>query len=159
MYDQRKKETLDIIRGLVTGEYVLTGTDRTLESFGSGKMTAHFRVRTLLGSRTFPYSMFDPSIEKVIFHDPATIVFWEDGTKTVVKCGENDIFDPEKGLAMAIAKKALGNEGNYYNAIKKWLPESASYGCSDTFADIVSTAIDRLGDTAGKFERRLLGYD
>lgn len=48
---------------------------------------------------------------------PATIVFWEDGTKTVVK----DTYDPEKGLAMAIAKKALGNKGNYYNEFRKWL--------------------------------------
>lgn len=61
-------------------------------------------------------------IENVIFNPPATIVFWRDGTKTVVKCGENDIFDPEKGLAMAIAKRALGNQGNYYNKIKEWLP-------------------------------------
>lgn len=61
-------------------------------------------------------------INNVIFNDPATIVFWADGTKTIVKKGENDIFDPEKGLAMAIAKKALGNKGNYYNTIKEWLP-------------------------------------
>lgn len=60
-------------------------------------------------------------IKNVIFNDPATIVFWLDGTKTVVKCGEGDIFDPEKGLAMAIAKKAFGNQGNYYNEIKKWV--------------------------------------
>lgn len=25
-------------------------------------------------------------IKNVIFNDPATIVFWKDGTKTVVKC-------------------------------------------------------------------------
>ena len=62
------------------------------------------------------------TIKNVIFNPPATIVFWADGTKTIVKKGENDIFDPEKGLAMAIAKKALGNKGNYYNAIKEWLP-------------------------------------
>lgn len=159
MYDQRKKETLDIIRGIVTGEYVLTGTDRTLEGFGSGEMTAHFRVRTLLGSRTFPYSMFDPSIKKVIFNDPATIVFWEDGTKTVVKRGENDIFDPEKGIAMAIAKKALGNKGNYYNQIKKWLPESVSCGCSDPFADVVARAIDSVGRIAAAFEDAEFGND
>lgn len=59
-------------------------------------------------------------IKKVIFNDPATIVMWADGTKTVVKCSENDIFDPEKGLAMAITKKALGNQGNYHKVIKKW---------------------------------------
>lgn len=62
-------------------------------------------------------------IKKVIFNDPATIVFWSDGKKTVVKCGERDVYDPEKGLAMAIAKRALGNEGNYYELFKKWLPE------------------------------------
>ena len=61
-------------------------------------------------------------IENVIFNPPATIVFWQDGTKTVVKCSEHDIYDPEKGIAMAIAKRALGNRGNYYNKIKEWLP-------------------------------------
>ena len=65
------------------------------------------------------------NIKKVIFNNPATIVFWSDGSKTVVKA-HNDNYDPEKGLAMAIAKKALGNEGNYYNVFKKWLPNEDS---------------------------------
>ena len=47
-----------------------------------------------------------PKIKNVIFNKPATIVFWEDGTKTVVKAIDEP-FDEEKGLAMAIAKKAL----------------------------------------------------
>ena len=64
-----------------------------------------------------------PRIVDVIHNDPATIVFWGDGTKTVVKCQDGDIYDPEKGLAMAISKKALGNQGNYCNTFKKWLPE------------------------------------
>ena len=59
-------------------------------------------------------------IKKVIFNNPATIVYWADGTKTVVKAQKGDIFDPEKGLTMAFTKKALGNEGSYYNTIKKW---------------------------------------
>ena len=63
----------------------------------------------------------DPfAIKKVIFNDPATIVLWKDGTKTVVKCQEGDTFDPEKGLSMAIAKKAYGNKGSYCDVIKKW---------------------------------------
>lgn len=61
-------------------------------------------------------------IKKVIFNNPATIILWKDGTKTIVKCGEHDIYDPEKGMAMAITKRALGNKGNYYNKIKEWLP-------------------------------------
>ena len=63
------------------------------------------------------------AIKNVIFNEPATIVFWADGTKTVVKCQEGDVFDPEKGLAMAFMKKVLGNKGNYFNEIKKWVPE------------------------------------
>ena len=63
------------------------------------------------------------SIKRVIFNDPATIVLWADGTKTVVKCAKDEKFDPEKGLAMAIAKKALGNEGWYYDIFKTYLPK------------------------------------
>lgn len=72
-------------------------------------------------SGRFPYGWFIPHIKDVIFNDPATIVFWDDGTKTVVKAQGDDIFDPEKGLAMAITKKAFGNQGNYCEKIKPWL--------------------------------------
>lgn len=64
------------------------------------------------------------NIKKVVFNNPATIVFWTDNTKTVVKCGKNEAYDPEKGLAMAICKKYFGNEGNYYNEFRKWLPKT-----------------------------------
>lgn len=60
-------------------------------------------------------------IKKVIFNDPATIIYWEDGTKTVVKAQDGEVFDEEKGFAMAVLKKMLGNEGNYYNEIRKWV--------------------------------------
>ena len=62
-------------------------------------------------------------ITKVIVNNPATIVFWSDGKKTVVKCAGDEAFDEEKGLAMAISKRVLGNQGNYYNEFKKWLPK------------------------------------
>lgn len=44
-------------------------------------------------------------IKRVIFNDPTTTIFWNDGTKTVVKCQEGDTFDPEKGFALAITKR------------------------------------------------------
>ena len=62
-------------------------------------------------------------IKQVIFHDPATIVFWHDGSKTVVKAQNGELYDKEKGLAMCICKKVLGNKGNYNNEMKKWLEE------------------------------------
>ena len=63
------------------------------------------------------------SIKNVIFNPPATIVFWSDNTKTVVKCDqEHESYDPEKGLAMAISKKMLGdNKYEYYNTFLHWL--------------------------------------
>ena len=60
-----------------------------------------------------------PNINRVIFRHPATIVFWADDTKTVVKVQNNEPFDPEKGLAMAIAKKVYGNKGSYFDNISR----------------------------------------
>lgn len=82
-----------------------------------------------------------PEIKNVIFNDPATIVFWEDGTKTVVKCQDGDEFDPEKGLAMAIVKKAYGNKGSYCNKLKKWLPKEEQ---------VDTNPILRLADLSGE---------
>ena len=62
-------------------------------------------------------------IKKVLYKNPATIVYWTDGNKTVVKCQREDAYDPEKGLAMAILKKITGNTGCYYKEFKKWLPK------------------------------------
>ena len=59
-------------------------------------------------------------IKDVIFSDPATVVFWNDNTKTVVKTRGSEKYDKEKGLAMAIIKKITGNTGNYYNIFKEW---------------------------------------
>lgn len=60
-------------------------------------------------------------IKDVIFNPPATIVKWDDGTKTVVKVQNGEDYDPEKGLAMAISKKALGNKREYYHTFLHWL--------------------------------------
>lgn len=68
-----------------------------------------------------PSPVLTVSIKKVIFNDPATIVFWADGTKTVVKCADFDIFDPEKGLAMAICKRVYGEL--FHSVFKEFLPE------------------------------------
>ena len=87
---------------------------------GSKPFELSFTIEPMHIERAKTYIQTD--ITKVIFNDPATIVFWKDGTKTVVKC-ENETYDPEKGFAMAIAKKVLGNKGNYYETFKKWLPD------------------------------------
>lgn len=73
----------------------------------------------------YPYNA-KPSIKRVIFNDPATIVFWSDGEKTIVKCAEDEHYDKEKGLAIAISKKFLGTnetKSNFNDIFKKWCEE------------------------------------
>nr|DAH80848.1 MAG TPA: hypothetical protein [Caudoviricetes sp.] len=63
-------------------------------------------------------------IKKVLYKNPVTIVFWKDGSKTVViSVRRNDNYDPEKDLIMAIVEKLNGNTGCYYKEFKKWLPK------------------------------------
>lgn len=90
-----------------------------------------------------------PKIKDVIFNDPATIVFWADGTKTVVKCQEGDEFDPEKGLTMAIVKKVYGNKGSYCNEIKKWC-EPYYEKQAEIENQKINEALDALAETAKK---------
>lgn len=62
-------------------------------------------------------------VEKVIYNDPATIVLWADGTKTVVKCQRFDVYDPQVGFLMCIAKKAYGNGGKFNDVIREHVQE------------------------------------
>ena len=77
-------------------------------------------------------------INKVIFNDPATIVLWKDGTKTVVKCNPDDIYTKHAGLAMCIAKKALGNTGSYFEVFKEWIVDEDEPKFPK-FADIIAS--------------------
>ena len=85
-----------------------------------------------------------PQIKNVIFNYPATIVFWNDDTKTVVKCDERDQFDPEKGITMAFFKKMHGNIGHYFEEIKKWAKkyEDKENKAFKDFLNYVSNSID-----------------
>ena len=100
-------------------------------------------------------TMIIPSIKNVIFNPPATIVFWNDGTKTVVKCQNDEVFDAEKGLAMAISKKYFGNKGSYCNQIKKWTEkyedeQKANEGCLAKRFKRAQEVMQKLRD-AGNF--------
>ena len=87
-----------------------------------------------------------PEIKNVKFNGPATIVFWADGTKTVVKCQDGDDYSKEVGLAMCIVKKVFGNTSKYNDIFKKWCP---SYE-SETDAD------DYLSEAYKQFRNHIL---
>ena len=50
-----------------------------------------------------------PSVKRIVYNNPATIVFWQDGTKTVVKCMDGEPFDKYAGFCAALVKKAFGS--------------------------------------------------
>lgn len=94
-------------------------------------------------------------IKKVYFKDPVTVVLWEDGSKTIVKRDERDTYDAEKALAMAFAKKALGNKGNYYNVFKKWIPDKHDSNAEQRH---MNNKIVRCEIAEDKFVNRILVY-
>ena len=120
-YIETTADTFPKFEGHVTGPSRVSY--RNLYDIRNDDEVSRNIYRNILNSTYGIGSLRIPEIKNVIFNDPATIVFWEDGTKTVVKCQDGDKFDPEKGLAMAIAKKAYGNKGGYCNKMKKWLPK------------------------------------
>lgn len=68
-----------------------------------------------------------PLPTNVIFNDPATIVYWSDGTKTVVKCQPGDVFSAEAGLTTAMLKKYMGNDNTFNRVINEWLKRTGEY--------------------------------
>lgn len=80
-----------------------------------------------------PYSL---APKKVIFNDPATIVYWPDGSKTVVKCSNGDIYDREKGFTMCVLKRLYGDK--FHAMLKKYIPQEEKD--STTIADEPSNA-------------------
>ena len=86
-------------------------------------MTAHTSLLTLGTSNDWtPVSQSkyklpgalneDIVISRVLFRNPATIVFWNDGTKTITKCAKDDKYSKEAGLAICCLKKAFGKKAN-----------------------------------------------
>lgn len=114
------------------------------------------KLAPAIGAELVSINRCVPKIKDVIFNNPATIVIWEDGEKTVVKCQEGDIYDHEKGLAMAITKRALGNKGNYCEELKKWLPEDYEAVTSVPIGKVhVELKADSIGKTIEEFTEAL----
>jgi len=103
-------------------EYPRKKVDNSIDKLTKAVLNSCYGMKAkaiTIDKNTFEPNKVELGIKKVIFNDPATVVIWGDGNKTVVKCSEYDSYDPEKGLAMAICKKVLG-EKQYKNVFKTW---------------------------------------
>ena len=117
-----KKEKEEMVKSCINCKYYCAVTTRCA---GCNDFCGYPHWESNLPKKTIEIDM-KPLIKDVIFNPPATIVFWTDGTKTIVKAA-NEEYDAEKGLAMAISKKMLGNKYEYYNTFKHWLKRAPGY--------------------------------
>lgn len=125
---------------------------RPLSARGNSKIMASLKgnLNMIYGTKSIL------EIINVIFNNPATIVFWSDGTRTVVKCSENDAFDPEKGLAMAIVKKTYGNNNAFHKIFKTWVKEedyevpTSELTEDNKFVDTMNKVLDRFMDNISR---------
>ena len=124
--EERYEDTINMYLSQITnGSQLYIDTDMEMTDKLIDDIVNTFKEeKTMCMSKSKPASA-NP-IKKVIFNDPATIVFWKNGTKTVVKCQEGAMFDPEKGLAMAISRHYLcdicGLE-RYDGVFKRYIPK------------------------------------
>lgn len=56
--------------------------------------------------------------ERILRHGPATIVFWKDGTKTVVKPAPDEEDSPYNAFASALAIKIFGSNSKVKKVVK-----------------------------------------
>ena len=71
----------------------------------------------------FNYLIGNFYIKSVIYNDPATIVIWSDGTKTVSKTHAGDVYSPEVGLVLCVLKKLTGST-KVHDLIEAWIPHN-----------------------------------
>lgn len=60
-------------------------------------------------------------IKRVIYSNPATIVFFGDGTKTICKAAKGDVYNPAAGLAFCVYKKMIGASA-LVDVFNDWVP-------------------------------------
>lgn len=54
--------------------------------------------------------LYKTYIIKVLYNNPATVVFWSDGTQTRNICPKNTLYNPDAGLAFCVLKKFMGGD-------------------------------------------------
>lgn len=70
------------------------------------------------------------TIKKIMYKPPATIIFWNDGTKTVAVCEKGDTYNRELGFALCVLKKKYGNK-KVHDMLDKYVHSVSTYSKND----------------------------
>lgn len=98
-------------------------------------------------------ALYRKKIARVIFNEPATIVFWDNATKTVSKCYDEE-YDKKKGLLMCIAKA----HGCTHSHIKAVLKCRGLKGSQDAELCLLYDIADRNGYYASDIDNIVEKY-
>ena len=102
-------------------------------------------------SSKFTVSIGIPKVEKVIFNYPATIIIFEDGSKSVVKCTNSDTWDPEKGFYAAFLKRVIGRT-ELHSLYKTFVfPEELKEAKTFLDSGSITTAVKNIIDSLTSF--------
>ena len=111
--------------------------NNALVATGSDSVTVRVDASTIYGSTATNYYMEEfnrrpdmkkdtkttkpkfVDVKRIIHSGPCTIVFWEDDTKTVVRCSENDIYDEYSAFCSALAIKLYGTNSHLKKIIER----------------------------------------
>ena len=98
-------------------------TEQTIASDGTMTITAELINQPVVpkpevNGDLFPlYGVFFTP-KKIIINGPATIFFWKDGAKTVVKCMEGDRNDLYNAYCIAVTKRLAGSNSKIKSILK-----------------------------------------
>ena len=94
----------------------LAETTKTIEATKKLAETAK-KIMTEPYYNTFhAYKRYIP--KRIIYNDPATVVFWKDGTKTVVKRAPNEVSNHYTAFCAALAKKIFETNSHVNRIVK-----------------------------------------
>ena len=162
---EKIKEVAEMKNKIARNQYYRTNRDASgIYAVVNGKAYTPETITAMTGFREnleYEFSVtIDPryevvntafAIKNVIFNPPATIVFWGDGSKTVVKCQDDEEYDPEKGLTMAFFKRTHGNVGHYFEEIKKWTSDFSKVEDNDKLKDLVDGKLKAVAEKNTKW--------
>lgn len=117
---RREAEEETIVMGLRSGKTYLTQIGKfTNKDNGFDSVIYEMEKQRKFAERGVD-DMKKIDVEKIIFNNFKTIVFWNDGTKTIVSMSQEERnFDPEDAFRAAYTKKMYGTNGKIKRVIKE----------------------------------------
>ena len=93
----------------------LKSLDKTIDSLSAEINLGNARILRIMPTPTFKRNQQKgKGIKQIFSNNPTTVILWEDGTKTISKCSDNDVYNVKRGIEICMIKKAFGMSNQEY---------------------------------------------